>query len=35
MAADLDYVAMPEAVAKQVRENWKAHVKDASGKAIW
>jgi phosphate transport system substrate-binding protein len=35
MAADLDYVAMPEAVAKQVRENWKAQVKDASGKAIW
>jgi phosphate transport system substrate-binding protein len=35
MAAELDYVAMPEAVAKQVQEGWKAQVKDASGKAIW
>jgi phosphate transport system substrate-binding protein len=35
MAVELDYVAMPDAVAKQVREGWKAQLKDASGKAIW
>ena len=35
MAADLDYVAMPPAVIKQVAELWKADVKDGSGKAVW
>jgi len=35
MASELDYVAMPAAVVKQVNEVWKAEVKDASGKAIW
>ncbi|MFJ7565800.1 phosphate ABC transporter substrate-binding protein PstS [Herminiimonas sp. NPDC097707] len=35
MAAELDYVAMPPAVVKQVQESWKANVKDASGKAVW
>lgn len=35
MASELDYVAMPPAVVKQVQESWKANVKDASGKAVW
>jgi phosphate transport system substrate-binding protein len=35
MATELDYVALPGPVAKQVQDNWKTQVKDASGKAIW
>ena len=35
MASELDYVAMPPAVVKQVADLWKADVKDASGKAVW
>ncbi|WP_202593374.1 phosphate ABC transporter substrate-binding protein PstS [Ferriphaselus sp. R-1] len=35
MAADLDFVPLPEGVQKQVRDSWKASVKDASGKALW
>ena len=35
MATELDYVAMPPAVVKQVAELWKGEVKDASGKAVW
>jgi phosphate transport system substrate-binding protein len=35
MAAELDYVAMPAPVVKQVEDAWKAQAKDASGKAIW
>ena len=34
-AAELDYVPMPEAVTKLVRDAWKGNMKDASGKAIW
>jgi phosphate transport system substrate-binding protein len=34
-ATELDYVPMPEAVSKLVSDAWKAHLKDASGKAIW
>ena len=34
-AAELDYVPMPDVVAKQVQESWKANLKDAAGKAIW
>lgn len=34
-ATELDYVAMPAPVVKQVQDAWKAQVKDASGKAIW
>lgn len=34
-AAELDYVPMPPAVAKEVEAAWKANLKDASGKAIW
>jgi phosphate transport system substrate-binding protein len=33
MAADLDYVPMPDAVKAQARKVW-ADVKDGSGKAI-
>jgi phosphate transport system substrate-binding protein len=35
MAAELDYVAMPAPVVKQVQDVWKSQVKDASGKAVW
>ena len=35
LATELEYVAMPPAVAKSVEDSWKANMKDASGKAIW
>jgi phosphate transport system substrate-binding protein len=35
MAGELEYVAMPAAVIKQVQDVWKAQLKDGSGKAIW
>jgi phosphate transport system substrate-binding protein len=35
MAEELDYVPMPEAVVKLIRSEWKAQVKDASGKALY
>ncbi|MEB0139214.1 MULTISPECIES: phosphate ABC transporter substrate-binding protein PstS [unclassified Undibacterium] len=35
MAADLDYVALPVPVVKLIEDNWKAKIKDASGKAVW
>ena len=35
MAAELDYVPMPEAVVKLVNDEWRAQVKDASGKPLW
>jgi phosphate transport system substrate-binding protein len=34
MAAELDYVPMPEAVVKQVQGAWK-QVTDGSGKALY
>ncbi|MES2538268.1 MAG: phosphate ABC transporter substrate-binding protein PstS [Pseudomonadota bacterium] len=34
MATELDYVAMPPSVVKQVQDAWKAQFKDSSGKAI-
>ncbi|HEX8788998.1 MAG TPA: phosphate ABC transporter substrate-binding protein PstS, partial [Telluria sp.] len=34
-AAELDYVPMPPAVAKEVEAAWKANLKDTAGKAIW
>ncbi len=34
-AAELDYVAMPPAVVKQIQTAWKSQLKDASGKAIY
>lgn len=35
MATELEYVFLPPSVTKLIQENWKAKVKDASGKAIW
>lgn len=35
MAADLDYVPLPENVVAQIRAAWKAQIIDASGKAVW
>ena len=35
MATELEYVAMPAPVVKQVQDAWKAQLKDASGKAVW
>jgi phosphate transport system substrate-binding protein len=34
MADELDYVPMPDAVVKQIREAWKSQLKDASGKPL-
>ncbi|QOY95364.1 phosphate ABC transporter substrate-binding protein PstS [Massilia sp. UMI-21] len=34
-AAELDYVPMPASVVKLVQANWKANLKDASGKAVY
>ncbi|MBK6601819.1 MAG: phosphate ABC transporter substrate-binding protein PstS [Betaproteobacteria bacterium] len=35
MASELDYVPIPNVVAKQIADAWKANVKDAGGKALW
>ncbi|MBB2916496.1 MULTISPECIES: phosphate ABC transporter substrate-binding protein PstS [Cupriavidus] len=35
MAAELDYVPLPENVVNQIRSTWKTSVKDASGKALY
>jgi len=35
LAEELDYVPMPESVAKLVESAWKTDIKDASGKAVW
>jgi len=35
LAADLDYVTLPEEVKNMIRGAWKAQIKDAQGKAIW
>ena len=35
MAANLDYVPLPESVVNQIRSTWKNSVKDASGKALY
>ena len=34
MASELDYVAMPESVVKQITATWK-DIKDASGKPVY
>jgi phosphate transport system substrate-binding protein len=34
MAADLDYVPLPENVVKLIRAAWKAQLKDAAGKPL-
>ncbi|MDL2284936.1 phosphate ABC transporter substrate-binding protein PstS [Oxalobacter sp. OttesenSCG-928-P03] len=35
MASELDYVTLPPAVVRQIRQVWKTSVKDASGRALW
>ncbi len=35
MASDLDYVPLPDAVTKMIRDSWKTQIKAASGQAIW
>jgi phosphate transport system substrate-binding protein len=35
MAAELDYVPMPESVTKVVADAWKAQIKDGAGKPVW
>jgi len=35
LAADLDYVPLPESVIKLIHAAWKSQIKDATGKALW
>lgn len=35
MAADLEYVPMPDQVVGQIQSAWKTQLKDSSGKPIW
>jgi len=35
LAADLDYVSLPASLKTQIRDAWKAQIKDTSGKALW
>ena len=35
LATDLDYVPMPDSVAKLVADAWKAQIKDGAGKTLW
>jgi phosphate transport system substrate-binding protein len=35
MAAELDYVPMPDNVIKMIADEWRAQVKDGAGKALW
>ena len=35
LAAELDYVPLPDAVTKVVADAWKTQIKDGSGKPIW
>ena len=35
MAEELDYVAIPEPVAKEIASAWRTQIKDGSGKALW
>ena len=35
LAADLDYVPLPENVVKLIRDSWKSQIKGADGKAVW
>ena len=34
-ALELDYIPIPEAVAKLVETEWKANIKDAAGKPVF
>ena len=33
-ATELDYISLPESVVSEIRTQWKAKIKDASGKSI-
>jgi len=35
MAAELDYVPLPDTLARQIADAWKAQVKDGAGKGLW
>ena len=35
MAADLDYVPLPDVLTKQIASAWASQVKDTGGKALW
>ncbi len=35
MAEELDYVALPDALTKEIADAWKVQVKDTAGKPIW
>jgi len=35
MASELEYVAIPETVASMIRSQWKANIKDSTGKALF
>ena len=35
LAAELDYVPMPDGVLNVITEAWKTQIKDGSGKAVW
>jgi phosphate transport system substrate-binding protein len=35
MAAELDYVPMPDPVVKMIQSTWKSQIKDASGKPVY
>lgn len=35
MAADLDYIPLPENVVKMVESTWSQQIKDSSGKPLW
>ena len=35
MAAELDYVALPDSLVKLIAEEWKARIKTPDGKALW
>jgi phosphate transport system substrate-binding protein len=35
MASELEYVPIPNVVAQQIADAWKANVKDGGGKALW
>lgn len=35
LAADLDYVPLPDSLTKMIRASWKDQIKDTNGKAIW
>ncbi len=35
MAEELDYVALPDPLVRQIADAWKAQVKDGAGKPVW